>query len=141
MEEARLHLTGGCQCGAVRYAVDAAPSYRTVCHCTICRRSSGAPMVAWFTVPVTGFRLLAGEPASFRSSAMATRTFCGRCGTPITFRRDGLDEVDVTACSLDDPEAVPPEDHTFVRSALGWARGEDGLPRFPAERGSAGNPA
>lgn len=125
---------GGCLCGAVRYEVNGAITHETLCHCTSCRRAAAAPVVAWFSVRPEAFRLVQGRLKSFRSSPGVIRRFCVECGTPITYQRDGLEEVDVTTCSLDDPESAPPRDHTFTRSALAWAPVEDGLPRFPALR-------
>jgi hypothetical protein len=122
-----LLLEGGCQCGAVRYQVRGRPFHATVCHCSICRRTSGAPMVAWFSVRPDELQVVRGAPARFRSSAQAWRSFCGACGTALTFQQDGLDEVDVTTCSLDTPEAVPPEDHTWVRSRVAWSQHLDAL--------------
>lgn len=127
-------LRGGCQCGAVRYEAAGRPYNRTLCHCTICRRTSGAPVVAWFSVETGRFRITQGQPRQFRSSARAVRAFCGDCGTPLTFKRDDLDEIDIATCSLDDPEAVPPEDHTYLRSRLGWLALCDDLPRFETAR-------
>lgn len=131
MDAARV---GGCQCGAVRYEVRGAISNETLCHCTFCRRVSGAPVVAWFSVPPDAFRLTRGRMKTFPSSPGVVRSFCADCGTPLTYQRDGLEELDVTTCSLDDPESAPPRDHTFTRSALGWAPVDDGLPRYPALR-------
>jgi hypothetical protein len=128
-------LTGGCFCGHVRYELDAVPSKQTNCHCTTCRRTSGAPFVAWFTVPAQVFRIHCGAPARFSSSAEGERTFCPRCGTALTFQsRHYPGEVDITTCSLDDPEAVPPRDHTYVRSQLSWVKLDDGLPKFASAR-------
>ena len=121
---------GGCLCGAVRYEVRGEPSHETLCHCTFCRRASAAPVVAWFSVAPEAFSVMRGELKRFNSSAHAVRSFCGECGTPLTYQRHGIHEVDITACSLDEPEAVPPRDHTFVRSALRWGAVEDGLPRY-----------
>ena len=121
-------LRGGCECGAVRYEVTASPYHRTLCHCAICRRTSGAPAVAWFSVPSDAFSFVRGGARTFRSSPVATRSFCGNCGTPLTFRMDGLGEVDITTCSLDDPEAVPPDDQTFTRSRLAWTETAHRLP-------------
>lgn len=122
-------LKGGCYCGAVRYEAAASPQERTACHCTTCRVISGAPFVAWFSVPVGSFRLVAGEPARFRSSERATRTFCAACGTPLTFESTRhSDKIDVTACSLENPEEAPPVDHTYGRSQLSWVRLGDALP-------------
>ncbi|RYF17487.1 MAG: GFA family protein [Comamonadaceae bacterium] len=128
---------GGCLCGAVRYEVRGEITQETLCHCTSCRRANAAPVVAWFSVPPEAFRLTKGMLKSFSSSPGVVRSFCGECGTPITYQRDGLHELDVTTCSLDDPESAPPRDHTFVRSALAWAPVEDGLPRYPALRDEA----
>jgi hypothetical protein len=108
--------------------------HETLCHCTFCRRVSGAPVVAWFSVRPDAFRVTKGQVKSFRSSPFAARSFCADCGTPISYQRDGLNEMDVTTCSLDDPESVPPRDHTFVSNALTWAPIEDGLPRHAALR-------
>lgn len=124
-------LTGQCYCGAIQYEVTATPSSRTICHCSMCRGTTGAPCVAWFTVPLSGFRLLRGAPVRFRSSDRATRTFCGVCGTQLTFASDDTPgEVDVTTCSLADPAQVSPEYHTYVDSALPWVVIGDRLPRY-----------
>jgi hypothetical protein len=122
-------LKGGCFCGAIRYEAGSAPFDETVCHCTICRRTTGAPFVAWFSVPRSGFQFLQGSPTRFRSTAKGTRTFCPCCGTQLTFEHDDLlDEIDVTTCSLDEPELVPPRDHTRTSSKLRWVKLADGLP-------------
>ena len=126
--------SGGCLCGAVRYEVRGVPMHETLCHCTFCRRASGAPVVAWFSMRPEAFQVTKGQLKSFHSSSLVVRSFCGDCGTPISYQRDGLNELDVTTCSLDDPESVPPRDHTFAGSALTWAPIEDGLPRHAALR-------
>jgi hypothetical protein len=78
---------------------------------------------------------VAGEPSRFQSSARGSRSFCGHCGTQLTFQSvDFLGEIGVTTCSLDDPEAVPPRDHTRVSSRLRWVRLGDGLPEYPEAR-------
>ena len=56
-------MTGGCFCGFVRYRADGAPFDETNCHCTICRRTSGAPFVAWFSVARADFAFIAGARA------------------------------------------------------------------------------
>lgn len=128
-------MQGQCFCGAVRYELSGPYREATDCHCTICRKTSGAASVAWVTVQRDQFRWLVGTPNSFRSSDHATRSFCGRCGTPLTFCSDSLpDEIDVTIASLDDPEQVPPEDHIWVSSKLGWVEISDRLPQFEKER-------
>jgi hypothetical protein len=126
---------GGCLCGAVRYRVSATPYDVTHCHCTICRRASGAPFVSWGTVHTRDLTFTAGEPARFASSPRAVRSFCGRCGTALTFQLlEKPDEVDFTLASLDEPERVMPQDHTWTRSQLAWVRLADGLPRHETVR-------
>ena len=128
-------IEGGCFCGFVRYRALGPTSNETNCHCSICRRVSGAPFVAWFSVPRESFGLVSGEPATFRSSDHAMRSFCPRCGTPLTFEsRHFPDEIDVTTCSLDDPATIPPKDQIHVSSKLSWVKLDDGLPAFPEER-------
>ncbi len=120
-------LTGGCFCGAVRYEARS-PYHLTNCHCTTCRRTTGAAFVTWFSVQRANFQLLQGGLVRFRSSANGVRSFCGGCGSQVTFEFDDADEIDVTTCTLDEPERLPPEDHTWTRSRLPWIRLADGLP-------------
>lgn len=128
-------LNGNCLCGAVRYTADKEILSATACHCTLCRRASGAPFVAWVTLPAAKFRFVAGTPARFASSDHATRTFCATCGSPLTFQSARYpDEIDVTICTLEHPETVSPKDHTFTRSELPWVRLADGLPRYGENR-------
>jgi len=128
-------LTGECFCGNVRYEADAQAFDETVCHCSFCRRIAGAIAVAWFSIPRSALRFVSGTPVSFQSSARVTRRFCRDCGTPLTFEmEDRPDEVDVTTCSLEDPETMPPKDHTQAASKLAWVHLSDGLPVYPEWR-------
>ncbi|MGI9170469.1 MAG: GFA family protein [Caulobacteraceae bacterium] len=123
-------LTGGCCCGAVRYEAGGEPIERALCHCSICRATTGAPAVAWFTVKRADFRFTAGAPASFASTPKATREFCATCGTQLTFAHEayGGKRIDITTASLDHPEAAPPLEHIWTRSRLGWMTHLDALP-------------
>jgi hypothetical protein len=128
-------LKGGCFCGWIRYETAATPFDETNCHCSICRRTTGTPFVAWFSVPRSQFQLVCGEPTRFRSTAKGTRSFCPRCGTQVTFEHeDFLDEIDVTTCSLDEPERMPPRDHTHASSKLSWIKLADQLPQYKESR-------
>ena len=128
-------LRGGCYCGRIRYEAAATPFHETNCHCSICRRTTGAAFVTWFSVPRSQFRLARGEPIRFRSTAKATRSFCPQCGTQLTFEHDEfLDEIDVTTCSLDEPEKVSPKDHTYTSSKVSWLKLTDTLPQYPESR-------
>ncbi len=126
-------LAGGCLCGAVRYEAAAAPFHETLCHCADCRRAVGASPVAWFTVPAASLRWVAGAPSAYASSPGVLRRFCGTCGTSLTFEAVP-GEVDVTGCSLDDPDVAAPRDHTWTASRVAWDMVCDGLPAFPRTR-------
>lgn len=112
--------TGGCQCGAVRYALSERPKSE-FCHCSMCRRATGGVFAALGTVPKSAVRWTRGEPAYFASSTAVERGFCARCGTPLTFAYHDSGGMDVTLGSLDDPEAVGPLQLEFaVESRLSW---------------------
>src|SRR5437660_8773358 len=101
-------LTGGCLCGRIRYRITAAPVEALYCHCRMCQRAHGAPVIAWVTVPLDAFAVTAGDPAAYRSSAKATRHFCRTCGTPLTWRGAVNPHlVDVSIATLDDRAAPP----------------------------------
>ena len=127
-------LEGGCRCGHLRYRVAGTPFHATLCHCRDCRRSAAAPAVAWFSLR-PGELLWTGQALkSYASSPGITRSFCPECGTPLTYRDEALNEVDVTLCSLDDPEQLPLGDHTQAAGRLSWLQFADGLPHFARSR-------
>ena len=129
-------LNGGCYCGAIRYQIDGTPFHESNCHCSICRRTTGSPFVTWFSVRRDEFRFVSGEPARFKSSEKGTRSFCPRCSGQLTFENsDFPGEIDVTTCSLDDPNVVPPRDNVWTSSRVRWVV-PDGLPEFRENRGS-----
>jgi hypothetical protein len=137
-KETKMNLQGGCFCGAVRYTVTGEIFNATLCHCTDCRRVSGAPALAWFSARRADFRFTKEEPTRFASSEHVLRSFCPHCGTTLTFEDARWpEELDIASASLDDPEQAPPGDHTFVRSRLSWMDLHDGLPEYPSTR-SAG---
>jgi hypothetical protein len=119
MPKAELAMTGGCQCGAVRYALFETP-VSTVCHCRMCQKAVGGPFAALSKVPIAQFAWTRGEPASFQSSSAAERHFCAACGTPLTFHYLDADEIEVTTGSLDTPAQVPITTNVGVEGRLPW---------------------
>src|SRR3954464_14746390 len=81
---------GGCACGAVRYRLLSAPFDTGWCHCTICRRVSGAPAMVFSTVKAGDLAFTAGADAigAISLTAFGRRRFCTRCGTPLTIEVD-----------------------------------------------------
>lgn len=123
---------GGCHCGAVRYEVSGEPQHVALCHCSDCRKSSGAPMVAWAAFAEDQFKLVEGEPMTFNSSGSAMRSFCPKCGSGLYYRNaeylPGI--VDIQSATLDDPEALPPGAHIQTAERLGWMETAHSLPAF-----------
>lgn len=128
--------TGRCLCGAIRYHCGPPLYPPTLCHCESCRRAAGAHAVGWLTVRQEQLVYEAGAPQEYPSSAGVWRAFCGRCGTPLTYRNaQRAGEIDVTIGSLDAPSQVVPVDHIWMQDAPAWDRPNDGLPQHAAGRG------
>lgn len=136
-------LSGGCLCGAVRYALARVPTDVAHCHCRICRRSAGAAFITWATVERADL-VCEGEVRWFRSSSLAKRGFCPHCGTQLFFAQEiaeadtaspladappadprGAETIDVTVASLDEPDRVRPTRNIWVGSRLAFLHGFD----------------
>jgi hypothetical protein len=123
---------GGCLCGATRYRARADARARTLCHCNSCRRASGAQSVAWAVFPAGAFEFTKGDPSRFRSSPNVVRTFCGRCGTPLTYQHESrADAIDVTTASLDEPDRFAPLFEIWVEEKIAWETLDPKLPHYP----------
>lgn len=127
-----MSLEGGCQCGAVRYRVEGEAEHSAFCHCSDCRKSSGAPVTVWSAYPAERFSVTAGEAKTYSSNGTAMRHFCAGCGTGLWYVNEdvlpGL--VDIQTATLDDPEALPPQAHIQAAEQLSWMKGTDALPHF-----------
>lgn len=108
-------MTGGCQCGRIRYRADVEDRDAYLCHCRMCQRATGGVAAALKQLPraaVTWER----EPDRYRSSPIARRGHCRECGTPLTYEGDGADKMDLTVGSFDDPGKLRPVGHFGVES-------------------------
>ena len=125
--------TGGCLCGHVRYQASQAPLGSMLCHCSICRRFSGAPVLGGTTFLTEAITFTRAQPKFYRSSSIAKRGFCPECGTSISYH--GLvgrwtKWMMVFTATLDDPENHPPTYHLGVEGAMPWLHIVDDLPRM-----------
>ncbi len=137
-------FAGGCFCGAVRFDfVDVFDA--GYCHCSICRRSSGAALMAFANTPRAGFRLLQGTPKFVTTSAEFERAFCADCGSVMWTRSiedDRWDLISVHLGCLDRGAEIAPAVHICHADRLPWLAVTDDLPRIddarpphPATRG------
>jgi hypothetical protein len=122
-------MTGGCQCGAVRYALAMKPVGTHFCHCRMCQRAVGNVFATLAPVHKDQIRWTTGAPALFRSSSAATRGFCAKCGTPLSFAYDKSKWICVTVGSLDDPSQARPGVHYGIESQVHWLHLHEELPR------------
>jgi hypothetical protein len=115
--------SGGCQCGALRYALYVAPQNSHVCHCRMCQRATGGLFAALAGAPKSAFAWIKGEPGVFASSNLATRAYCRDCGTPLSFSYN-LPEARfyVTIGSLDDPSSAPIGIQYGTESKISWVK-------------------
>jgi hypothetical protein len=117
-------ITGGCQCGGIRYETDAEPVFAAHCQCSDCKKSSGAghATAAGFPESAVSF---SGKPKSYASrsdsGATATREFCPDCGGRLTFRSTGMPGlVLLLAGSMDDPDRIKPTGAIYGKRHLAW---------------------
>jgi len=120
-------LTGGCQCGAVRYAVTQAPAGVHVCHCRMCQKAVGGPFAVICPVLKTEFRITRGAMQHFFSSDVARRGFCAACGTPLTFEYPDAPDIGILAGTFDQPDRVPPVVQYGIESRVAWYHQLGGL--------------
>ena len=104
-------VSGGCQCGRVRYAVRIEDDDAYLCHCRMCQRATGGVSIALKNVARADVTWQ-HEPERYDSSPIARRGFCENCGTPLTYEGHGHDRMDLTVGSFDDPYRFRPTEHS-----------------------------
>ena len=125
--------TGGCQCGAVRFAVEGPLGRASICHCRMCQKAFGALFAPLAGVGLADLTWTRGLPRVFSSSEATERGFCGNCGTPLTFHYVFHDRISVSLGSLDDPTRIVPASQYGIESRVPWFDRLAGLPGAPTE--------
>lgn len=113
-------LSGGCQCGALRYRMDGDILYPHLCHCHMCQKASGNYFMPLGASGRDAFTLTRGEPSWFQSSQHVRRGFSGTCGTPLFYDIPGMDFINITLGSLDEPQRIVPEAQSNLAQKMNW---------------------
>jgi hypothetical protein len=119
----RLPQTGGCQCGAIRYVIDAEPVTVYACHCRECQRQSGSAFGLSAIFPASAVRITRGPAAQWRrttdSGRISTASLCGICGNRI-MNSSGGPFVSLKPGTLDDAGWIQAVGHIWTGSAQDW---------------------
>lgn len=121
-------LTGGCQCGAIRFAMSKAPARISICHCRMCQKATGSPFASLADIEHEHFTWTRGKPSTFQSSSIALRDFCPACGTPMGYRLIDGPKIEIMTGTFDRPDRVNPTRQFGTESRLGWVVGIANLP-------------
>ena len=137
MNETNATFGGGCACGAVRYRLNSPPMFVNCCHCRDCQRQTGSAFVINALIETGRIALLAGDPqavAAPTDSGRPHRIFrCPTCQVAVWSEYGGVAALRfVRVGTLDDPAALTPGAHIYVRSKLPWVTLPENVPAFPS---------
>lgn len=129
-------LSGGCQCGAVRFRIEGEPGRASICWCRMCQKAYGGPFGALVTVSQSDLTWTRGQRSTFQSSDAITRGFCAACGTPLTYEYSD-EKIDLAVFAFDDPAAVAPVVQLMVERRPAWMDHLADMPVRPPIGGSS----
>lgn len=130
--------SGGCLCGAVRFSVASKPLWTAYCHCESCRRATASPLAAFVGFDEASVQFRGVARRFFSSSPDVERSFCGNCGTPLSYRSSRWPgEIHLYTATFDNPAAYPPTLHVHWAEKLAWLGLNDSL----AKHNGASTPA
>ena len=128
-----MDITGGCLCGAVRYASSAAPIVTRACWCRVCQyigAGSGTVNVCFPSDQLQVRGELRDFPLTADSGNLMHRRFCPTCGTHLFSAAQARPHlVFVRAGALDDPEVAQPAMTIWTSAAPSWACVNEQLPK------------
>jgi len=126
-------ITGGCQCGAVRYNIYGQLAKPHICHCRMCQKAAGNYFMPFATAERAALKYSRGEPSWFNSCDPVRRGFCNVCGTPLILDDSREKPIYIVLGSLDDPSAVQPEYQSGTEAKYDWFDQLDSLPGHTTE--------
>lgn len=135
MKTIKIEVSGGCQCGAIRYHTTEMLDNSHLCHCRMCQKAVGNIFAALVATPNDKLVWTRGTPAVFKSSDRAERGFCAQCGTPLFYNALDNSRINLTIGSLDNPGAFAPHNQMGIESRVTWFSSLPSLEEtdYPAE--------
>ena len=129
-------ISGGCQCGAIRFRIDGPLGRPSICHCRMCQKATGGFFGPYVSAEVKHLTWTRGALKHFQSSNKVRRGFCEACGTPLTFEyNDEVTELAIGA--FDDPEAAAPVIQMVRETRLSFIDRLADLPERSAKESAA----
>lgn len=125
-------LQGSCLCRGIRYEVAESLQGLVNCHCSMCRKATGAAFRTRATVKVAALRFLTGADllTYYQSSPGEYRSFCRVCGSTLITKFDRHPDVYGLALgTLDTDPGIKPLRHVFTKFKAPWFDITDGLPQ------------
>ncbi len=124
-------LRGSCLCGLVGYQVEDQFRYALNCHCSQCRRATGAAFKPFAGIESARFNISSGaEVLLIYGGDQAHDGHCGKCGSLLYSLVRKAAFVHVTLGSLIDVPTIRPSAHIFVGSKAPWYSITDDLPQY-----------
>ena len=127
-------INGSCFCGKIKFRVNGNILAMTNCHCSQCRKVTGAAFGTLAFCKKEDFKYISEENhiSSYRLSEQFTRTFCDICGSPLLVEGHEAfgSMVGIPAGLLDDDPKVKPSKHIFVGSKAPWWDITDNMPQY-----------
>jgi len=126
---------GGCACGAVRFRLGSRPMFTHCCHCLDCQKQTGGAFAINGLIETDRIAMLQGAPAAIAMPSPSGRGHdiyrCQKCEVAVWSdygRRPYIRFVRL-AC-LDEPHAIEPDVHIFVKSKAPWVKLPDNARAF-----------
>ena len=116
-------VLGSCQCKAVQYEINPAVKLVGNCHCTICKKITGASFSSIVIVAEDDFAVVQGadQLSNWQVSDSAAKNFCRHCGTPIFNSHEKYPGSRMIYLgSFDDPNFATPTINLHCENKLPW---------------------
>ena len=118
-----MEIEGSCLCGGIKFVVRGPFPGITQCHCSLCRKCSGAAAIAKVVVPSSQIRSrISGEDlvASYERPSGYGNTFCKTCGCPAPVAVRKRTKYAIPAGLLANSPELKVAEHIFVGSKAHW---------------------
>ncbi|MFT5504092.1 MAG: hypothetical protein ACI845_002915 [Gammaproteobacteria bacterium] len=127
-------IKGSCLCGQIKFELDSKHLLASLCHCSICRKSSGAAFGSYGEILIDDIHWITDKDQliQFNYSIMLSKYFCGQCGSTVATHHESWPEYwYISLGCLDGEPPISVEYHQFTGSQASWHEINDQLPQFP----------
>ncbi len=123
-------MIANCLCKSIKMKIKGKLRHVSNCHCSQCMKTHGN-YASYTACPEENITLINKKTLKwYKSSKIAKRGFCNKCGASIFYKRIGSKNISIAAGMLNNPTKLKTRFNIFTKGKMDYYKLDKKIPKF-----------